>query len=96
MAPPPRNCGVTAGFAVCAGRVADGQVTIQVPVTKTHYKPGGIVASQWQSDWTFDVVEESGWRICGVTHPKACEMINCAGPAVAPSVTAEIVSRAQR
>jgi hypothetical protein len=33
------NAGVTRGDS--AEELADGHVTIQVPVTKTHYKPGG-------------------------------------------------------
>lgn len=75
--------GVTSGDT--AEEMADGKVTVHVPVRKEHEKPGGVIASTFTLDWTFEVVEESGWRICAVTHPDVCtQMIRCEGPQPSP------------
>jgi hypothetical protein len=61
--------------------MADGHVSIVVPVRKVHELPEGGRRSAHERDWTFDIVEEGGWRICGISHPPLCDdMILCAGP----------------
>jgi hypothetical protein len=74
---------LTAGVVISGDSPADmedGHVVITVPIRHLHGRGGFSVSSDHETQWTFEVIEDDGWRVCAIGHPPVCEaMIRCEG-----------------
>jgi hypothetical protein len=79
---------LTAGVVISGDSpadMADGHVLITVPVRHVHGRGGFAVSSDHETQWTFEVIENDGWRVCAIGHPPVCgSMIRCEGAPESP------------